>query len=158
MQKEEQVVPQGVRLLYSAPMPDTSNITDRSDEETYDYIYMMISSPEVTPDIVDLLTQSNLEAINNHINSKMTATWFAEIPGEKKPNREEVITAELIYYWMIALNIPFECQHWHLERLLTLVRVCNQKNAPEKKMSKSELIARNRELNAKRRAEMNTTG
>ena len=87
----------------------------------------------------------------------MTATTVNDGESGSKVGGEQV-TSELVYYWMVALNIPFECQKWHLNRLIMLIRVCNAKNKPPKKMSKREIMSRNAALNAKRRQKHNTRG
>ena len=88
----------------------------------------------------------------------MTATWFNESKNAPGRRGSEQITSELIYYWMVALQIPFECQKWHLNRLLTLVRICNIKNQPSKKQSKREVMSKNAALNAARRKSLGTSG
>lgn len=118
-------------------------------EETIDYIRCMTLTQNVDVDIYNYLTNENIVQVNKYIEAPMTATWFKDT-GNKTSNREQ-ITAELIYYWMISLGIPFECQKWHLNRLLTLIRVCNVKNQPPKKMSKKQILSRNAALNAARR-------
>jgi hypothetical protein len=132
------------------------NNGDKVGEEIFDYIKMMTLTPDVPDSIYDHLDKENISAVNSYINAKMTATTFREI-GPQRVSRE-VITAEIIYHWLVALQIPFECQHWHLNRLITLVRVCNEKNKPQKKMSRGEAARRQRELNAQRRANFGTRG
>lgn len=124
-------------------------------EETLDYIKCMTLTQNVKPEVYTALTQKNVDEINAYIEAPMTATRFFE---ERSNVNRESVTSELIYYWMIALNIPFECQKWHLNRLLTLVRVCNVKNKPPKKMSKSAIMSRNAALNAARKKQLNTSG
>ena len=129
---------------------------EKTPEETIDYIKCMTLTQNVKSEVYEHLTRENIREINAYIESPMTATYFSE-NSNGKSNRE-VVTSELIYYWMIALNIPFECQKWHLNRLLTLVRVCNVKNQPAKKMSRREMANRNSALNAARRQQLNTRG
>lgn len=127
--------------------------------EQIDYVRCMTLNKEsVDKTIYETLTASNLNAINRYINDPMTATTFSERGGGRKGSRGETITSELIYYWMVALQIPFECQHWHLNRLLTLVRVCNLKNQPSKKQSRRETLSENAALNAARKKRLGTTG
>ena len=116
----------------------------------------MTITQNVDPEIYNYLTNNNINQVNAYIDSPMTATWFSEEPA-KKTNSEQV-TSEIIYYWMIALNIPFECQKWHLNRLLTLIKVCNIKNAPPKKRSRREILSSNSSINAARRKQLNTKG
>lgn len=125
-------------------------------EETMYYIRCMTITQNVTDDVYQQLTNENFKQINNYIKAPMTAT---SVPEKNKymPNREQ-ITSELIYYWMVAFNIPFECQRWHLNRLLTLIKVCSYKNQPKKKMKQKDLMTRNTALNAARKQQFNTRG
>lgn len=129
---------------------------DKTREETLDYIRCMTITQNVKSETYRFLTNENIQQINDYISAPMTATYFS---NEKQSGiNREVITSELIYYWMIALNIPFECQKWHLNRLLTLIKVCNIKNKPPKKMSRHEIMSRNAALNAARRSQLNSRG
>jgi len=129
---------------------------EKTTEEVLDYVRLMVLTPNVPEEVFHKLSEENFDAINKYIDSRMTATWFNEPPGA--PKSRDVITAELIYYWMITFEIPFECETWHLNRLFTLIRVCNIKQAKPKKMSRSEIAARNRELNIQRKAQLGTRG
>lgn len=128
----------------------------KSFEESVDYIKCMTITQNVPDATYGALNSYHIEAVNRYIEDSMTATVFSD--PKKKVTGREIITAEIIYYWMIAMNIPFECQKWHLNRLLTLINVCSIKNQPQKKMSKRELMARNRALNESRKRSLNTKG
>lgn len=130
--------------------------TEKTSEEIFGYIKAMVVSPKVGLDVLHRMTTKNIEEIQRYMDSTQSATTFGTMPERRGPG--ETITSELIYYWMIAFNIPFECEHWHLNRLFALIRICNIKNSKPKKMSRHEIAERNRELNAKRRAELGTSG
>lgn len=128
----------------------------KTTEETIDYIRCMTLTQNVNPNVYVALTNENILQVNDYIEAPMTATTFSEDKSGK--SNREIITAELVYYWMIALGIPVKFEKWHINRLLTLIRVCNIKNQPPKKMSQSEIMRRNAELNAARRKQFNTKG
>lgn len=128
---------------------------EKSEEEIIDYVRCMTITQNVDPTVYYALNAQNVQAIKDYIDDPMTATTFREVGGK---SNNEIITAELIYYWMVALQIPFECQKWHLNKLLTLIRVCNIKNQPDKKMDPKQVMKQNAALNAARRKKMNTKG
>ena len=123
--------------------------------ETIDYVRCMTINNNVDPNVYRVLTADNINAINAYVNAKKTATIVYE---DKHRSTGETVTSELIYYWMVSLGIPFECQKWHLNRLLTLIRVCNVKNSPGKKMGRNALLNRYASLNKKRREAMHSNG
>ena len=128
---------------------------DRTYEETIDYIRCMTITPNVNPIVYNYIPEEEYARIGAYMEDPMTATWFKKT---KTGGSREIVTSEIIYYWMISLGIPFECQKWHINRLLTLIRVCNEKNSPGKKMSKRDIFAQNAKLNAARRAKLKTRG
>lgn len=128
---------------------------ERTSEESIDYIRCMTITQNVEPEAYKFITSENIKAVTDYIGEPMTATTFRD---EKKGVNREIITAEVIYYWMVALQIPFECQKWHLNKLIALIKVCEVKNQPPKKMSKKETMSRNAALNAARRRSLNSKG
>ena len=129
--------------------------TNKTDEEILDYVRCMTVTQNVNKNVYYRLSRENIQRINEYINLPMTATTFSDIQG---PRNKEVVTAEIIYYWMISLNVPMECQKWHLNRLLTLIKVCSIKNQPPRKMSRREILSQNRALNASRKKALGTRG
>lgn len=128
---------------------------DKTREEILSYIECMVQTENPPEDFLDQLSDEDFDEINTYINSKQSATWFG---AEPKSMSRETITSELIYYWMVSYEIPFEVQYWHLNRLFVLLRVFNAKNSKEKKMSPNEIAARNRELNEQRKKQFGTRG
>ena len=126
--------------------------TTMSKEQYIDYIRCMTITQNVDPNIYKVIPNNLLKEINKYIDSKQTATWFND--NDKKTNRNRIVTSELIYYWMIACEIPFECQKWHLNRLITLIRVCQEESKPSKQMTAKERKA----LNDARKKKYHTKG
>lgn len=135
--------------------PFLDRFEQKTVEESRDYIRCMTITQNVDPTIYYALTRENYDEISKYMEAPMTATWFS---NDNKPPSREIITAEVIYYYMVALQIPFTCEKWHFNRLMTLIRVCSEKNKPPKKMGKRSIMSRNQALNAARRAQLGTKG
>lgn len=129
---------------------------EKSPDEVVAYVRAMTLTEGVSAEVYAGLSQQNFEAINDYIDRKMTATFFYEAPGQ--PKSREVITSELVYYWLTVYQIPFECETWHLNRLFTLIRICNVKQSKPKKMGRGEAAEQRRQLNAQRQKQFNTKG
>lgn len=127
-------------------------------EETLDYIRCMTLTQNVDPAVYYGLRDTDIQRVNEYMNDPMTATWFTNHDDERPRAKKEIVTAELIYYWMICLNIPIEFQKWHLNRLLTLIRLSELKQRPSKKMSRAATMKQNKALNAARRNRLGTRG
>lgn len=129
--------------------------SEKTEEEILDYIRCMSLTQNINDKIYEYVLKRYATEINNYINDSMTATTFKD---DNRSRSKDIITAEIIYYWMISLQIPFECQKWHINRLLSLIRVCSIKNQPNKNMSKSEIYRNNKALNAARKSKLKTHG
>lgn len=126
-------------------------------EETYDYISFMSLDGKINTTELEGITEEDYKKILDYINDPMTATTFKD-NSQSGSSKKHKITSEEIYYDMTALNIPFECQKWHLNRLLTLIQIASIKNQPDKKMTRGEIYKQNNELNRARRAKYHTKG
>ena len=131
------------------------NAKKRSRAQEFDYIRCMAVGPVKNEYVFLVLTPENIAQIRAYMEESMTATTFSK--GQRSISRE-VVTAETLYCRMFANNIPMECQKWHLNRLLTLIRVCDAKNGPKSKMTKRQTAAHYAEQNALRRAKYNSRG
>lgn len=134
------------------------NPKERTAEETIDYIRCMTITQNVDKDLYYFIPEKQIKEINDYIENPMTATWFSKKNGASKGHSRDIITSEIIYWQMIELGIPIELEKWHLNRLLTLIRVCIEKNSSGKKMSKKDIYKQNKSLNAARRKQFGSKG
>lgn len=141
-------------MKYHKPFLSPNKNDEKTSEEILDYIKFMLLD-DIDPGICDFLRTEHIKQIDEYINNPMTATTFSNNSGKKS---NEIVTSELIYFWMISYQIPVEFENWHINRLMTLIRVCSIKNNPPKNMSTGELMKRNAALNAARRSKYRTTG
>lgn len=132
------------------------SLEDRSDEQTIYYIECMCLTPNVPPELFERIARKHGEEVHDYLERKHTATYFSE--PTKPPRSSEVITAELVYYWLDELNINWEVQYWNLNKLFTLIKVHNLKNAKPQPMNTKEAAARRRAENERRLKQYNTTG
>lgn len=131
--------------------------TKLTQEQCIDYIKCMTITRNVNPNVYLAIDNKIIDKVVAYIKDPMTATEFKANQGGGSNHGEEV-SSELIYYWMTAYNIPWEAEKWHLNRLMTLIRLAGIKNKPGKKMSKSDILKQNKALNASRRARMHSKG
>lgn len=131
---------------------------EKNYDEIVDYIRCMTLDRNVDPMIYLFIPTEEYEKIIAYIKEPMTATWFNELSLPEVRGRKEIVTAEIIYYWMVTMNIPVEFERWHLNQLLTLIKVINYKNAPKKKISKRDRMKAEQRINAARREKYNTKG
>jgi len=130
---------------------------DKTTEQNVDYIRQMCLTPNVDPNAFYCITEQNAKDIMDYIGDTNTATWFND-SAKRKTGKKEIITAEIIYYWMTVYNVPESCQYWHLNRLMTFLRVCAEKSNPDKKKRGVDQAAQRRALNAARRQRYKTRG
>lgn len=129
----------------------------KTPEQITDYIKCMTITPNVKDEVYNFLTKENIDDVLAYVDNPMTATTITDRSGARRVSRD-IITSELIYYWMVALEIPFECQKWHINRLMMLIQICEIKNQPDKKMSRKSTMQQNAALNAARRQRSHSRG
>lgn len=131
---------------------------EKTIQESIDYLKCMTITQNVDDSVYERINMDHISEVSRYIKDSMTATTIGSDARKNQTTSREIVTAEIIYYWMVSLNIPFECQKWHLNRLLTLIEVCNIKNQPAKKVGKKEMLSRNQAINAARKSSLNTKG
>ena len=140
---------------YHKPFIGNSRTPPKTNAELVNYIKCMTITPNVDEDVYKLLTPEIIKKVSDYINNPMTATTITKTNNKVDLS---IITSEIIYYWMTQFNIPFECEKWHLNRLIMLIQVCGEKSQPPKKMPKGKAISNRKALNAARRKQYNTHG
>ena len=133
------------------------NNKEKTNEQILDYFRFMTITQNVDPNVYYLLTSAQINEIVKYIDAPMTATTFSNRVNNARRSRQQ-ITSELIYYWMVAFNIPFECQKWHLNRLITLIRICEIYNSKPKKRNSKDTLREYAAINAARRKAHNSKG
>lgn len=128
---------------------------DKTRDQRLDYIRCMSLKGDISDDVLYSIAPQEMQKINNYINDSMSATVVKNTGGSAS---NQFTTSELIYSWMVGYQIPVEFEKWHLSRLLTLIKVISEENKPKKKMTPSEIAARNKALNAKNRAKYHSRG
>ena len=129
---------------------------EKTVEEGASYIKCMLLTENVSDETLNRLSRDDVKSITDYINDKQSATWFRE--DQSKKSSSEVVTSELIYYWLVQFRIPFDVESWHLNRLMTLVKIAGIKQTKPKPMSKSQQMEEYRRLNAQRRAALGSSG
>lgn len=129
---------------------------EKNEEEMIDYIRCMTITKNIPDEVFYRIPDKELNRIADYIDDSMTATTFSN--KHNRPRNRDIVTAEVIYYWMVAAQVPFECQKWHLNKLLTLLQVCAEFSQPAKKRPSSVVAKEWAALNAARRAKFNTRG
>ena len=126
----------------------------RTVAESRDYVRCMTIN-HADPTAYMRLGEADMDKIQKYINDPASATVIKRQAGK---GSSEILTSELIYYRMVEAGIPFECQKWHLNRLITLINIYGEKQKTPQKMSRSEVYAQNRALNAARKAKTGSKG
>ena len=128
---------------------------DKTGLELLDYIKCMTINGDVPDVVYYALSEQNFNDILTYMEDPMTASSVYNPP---RKNHQERVSSELIYYWMIQYGIPFECEKWHINRLLMLINICSRKSSTLSKADKQAMDQRRAAINAERKAKLHTKG